>query len=221
MSVFLAVPGTGRRWYLYPQNLKADTYYGQSNNLVRKIYAYDFIQRILKQAEAFKIFKNANCYDGSKKNTDLAKYLIKLGFHGIYQKFNQHNWIHSNGFMVRIKRIDNGQAQFTIGITFDNPINWNSDGTPHSLKKYNNSNALADAIAFDENNEILKLAYDGQAIFVIPAFRSRDWLPYWFNHQQIDIMMKCAHLSLNSFGIKIRECCYDTTKLEKLLTKLV
>jgi hypothetical protein len=90
------------RWHLSAQALQVDTYYGTAN-LVKMVYARGFVNSVLKQAEIFKVFKNANRYDGSMTNADLAKYLKKLGFYGVYQEFNKHNWVHSNGFMVRIK----------------------------------------------------------------------------------------------------------------------
>ena len=192
------------RWHLSAQALQVDTYYAPGN-LVKMVYARGFVSRVLKQAEDFKVFKSANRYDGSMTNTDLAKYFKKLGFYGVLQEYNQHNWVHSNGFMVRIKRIDNGQAQFTIGLTFENPIVWNADGTPSALKQH----ADGTRIVFDETNEVLKLAYDGKAVFVVPAFRSY----YWFNSGQVDTMMHHAHFPLTGgFGSKAKRDPYKAVK---------
>lgn len=195
------------RWHLSVKALQVDWYYGPGN-LVKVVYARGFVNRVLQQAKAFRVFRNAKRYDGSMTNTDLAKYLIKLGFYGVFQYDNQHNWVHRNGFMVRVKRIENVQTQFTVGLTFVNPIVWNADGTPHSLKKHAYSGMK---LVFDETNEILKLAYDEKAVFVVPAFRA--W--YWFNTRQVDTMMDKAHFPLKSFGC---ELTYDTEVVKALLT---
>lgn len=198
------------RWHLSAKALQVDTYY-DPGNLVKMVYARGFVSRVLKQAESFKVFKKATRYDGSMANVDLAKHLKKLGFYGVYQQFNQHNWVHSNGFMVRIKRIDNGQAQFTIGLTFENPIVWNTDGTPYVLKQHVNGTP----IVFDETNEVLKLAYDGKAVFVVPAFRTY----YWFNSGQVDTMMQFAHFPLTGgFGSKTGSYSYNTKNVQALLS---
>jgi hypothetical protein len=66
---------------------------------------------------------------------------------------------------------------------------------------------------FDEYNEVLKLAYDGKAIFAVPAFRSF----YWFSSGQIDAMMKFAHFTLTGgFGLKTGHS--RTKKVEDLLS---
>ena len=197
------------RWHLSAQALQVDTYY-DPGNLIKMVYARGFVSRVLKQAEAFKVFKNANRYDGSMTNTDLAKHLKKLGFCGVFQEHNQHNWVHSNGFMVRVKRINKGEAQFTVGLTLENPIVWNADGTPRFLKQHANGVKLV----FDETNEVLKLAYDGKAVFVVPAFRAF----YWFNAGQVDTMMKMAHFPLESFGRKTGPFSCNTKGVEALLS---
>ncbi len=197
------------RWHLSAQALQVDTYY-DPGNLVKMVYARGFVNRVLQQAEAFRVFKNANRYDGSMTNTDLAKYLKKLAFCGVWQAHSQHNWVHPNGFMVRVKRIDKGEAQFTIGLTFENPVVWNADGTPRSLKQHANGVKLV----FDKTNEVLKLAYDGKAVFVVPAFRAF----YWFNAGQVDPMMNMSHFPLaRGFGHKTGPFSYNTKAVEALL----
>ena len=197
------------RWHLSAQALQVDTYY-DPGNLVKMVYARGFVNRVLQQAEAFRVFKNANRYDGSMTNTDLAKYLKKGGFCGVWQAHNQHNWVHPNGFMVRVKGIDKGKAQFTIGLTFENPVVWNADGTPRSLQQYPNGVKLV----FDKTNEVLKLAYDGKAVFVVPAFRAF----YWFNAGQVDPMMNMSHFPLaKGFGHKTGQFSYNTDDVKALL----
>lgn len=62
-----------------------DIYY--AGNLVKTFYSRGFVQSALKQAEScesFKVFENADRYDGSLLNGDLSKHLKKLGFYGVF-----------------------------------------------------------------------------------------------------------------------------------------
>jgi hypothetical protein len=203
------------RWYLYPKNIEDDIYFGSSKALACRVYAYGFVQKILTQAQCLKILTSAKRYDGSMTKTDLAKHLKALGFYGISQGMYQHNWVRADGFMIRVKRTVDYKAEFTIGITFMDPMKWKVDGTPKSLAQSFNGEKLI----FNPDNEILKLAYDSnrRAVFVVPAFRKRDWQPFWFNKKQIDAMMKLAHFPLESFGTKNGKG-YNTTNLENLLS---
>lgn len=178
-------------------------------NLIELVYARGFVNKVLQQAKAFRVFINGTKirhYNGTESRTDLARYLKTLRFYGVYQDTYQHNWVHRDGFMVRVKskknfkaRLPKGQAEFTVeftvGLTLDNPIEWNADGTPNSLKQKANDRPLV----YDETNEILKLAYDGTAVFVVPAFRAN----YWFDKRQVnvDTMMEKAHFKLKSFDV--------------------
>jgi len=197
------------RWHVSASGVSNDDYYGL-NGLVTKVYVKNFVQGVLEKAQFLRPLQRAKRYDGSLKNTDLAKHLKDLGFCGVYQEYNQHNWVHPDGFVVRVKRIDNGAAQFTVGLTFVNPIVWTNDGKPQALGLHPNKKI----IAFDEENEILKLAYDGNAPFVVPAFR----FYYWHDKSQIDDMMKLAHFSLpDGFGKKVGPYSYDTKSVKNLL----
>lgn len=186
-------------WHLSAAKLQDDSYNGQEK-FVKRMYARGFVNEVLQQAKAFRVFKNAKHYDGSMADDDLAKYLKDLGFYGVYQEHNQHNWVHHNGFMVRVKINNKGQTEFTIGLTFRNPIVWNADGTPHFLKQ----DTYGRRLVYDKYNEILKLAYDGKAVFVVPAFREF----YWFDEKQVNTMMKKAHFPLDNVSF-----CYKTKAL--------
>ena len=188
------------RWHLKRQAFMNDSFYG-NGNLMKVVYAWGFVSRILQQLPMFKSFIKARKYDGSLKSNDLALYLRNCGFHGIFQNNYEHNWVHPSGFQVRVKRKSDNKTEFTIGYTFINPIIWRDDGTPYGLNRTDRLPVSNQLLAFDENNEILKLATDGESLFLIPAFRNRDWSPYWLNLMAIDGIMKRAHFPLpGGFG---------------------
>ena len=78
---------------------------------------FKLVPTLLRQSHSLQTLTEATQYDGSLTSNDLLKLLKDLGFYGIFQAHNQHNWVNKLGLMVRIKRIDQNKAQFTIGIT--------------------------------------------------------------------------------------------------------
>ena len=194
------------RWHLSLQSLSDTSSY--SRMLTKTVYAHGFVDWILNQAKIFKQkFCFAKRYDGSKTNADLAKHLIDFGFCGVYQQHNQHNWVHPNGFMVRVKinRYDH-HAEYTIGLTAENPIVWSTDRkpTPRNLVQLWDDSYLV----FDKTNEVLKLACDWiskhKTVYLVPAFRAQK--KHWFdsNVTQVNPMMQMAHFPLQQgFGRQV------------------
>jgi|GEM_PF-3557842 len=182
------------RWHLSHQHVSRNVY------LAEIAYAYDFVDRILSQASSLSLLRHAKRYDGSLASADLAKHLIDLGFWGIWQGKYEHNWVRPDGLMVRVKSkpvAGNPRqyaAEFTIGITAENPIIWGANKQPVALKKY----ADGSDVAFDEDNEVLKLAYDGKFVSVVP---SRKVAVRWHRFGFSDAMMRQSHFTLpGGFG---------------------
>lgn len=187
----------------------------------------------MNQARAFKVFKKADRYDGSSKDSDLAKYLKRLGFCGVWQSRYEHNWAHSsNGFIIRVKKNKRTSLfEYTIGLTLENPIRWKVDGKPDSLIMGRNGNALI----FDETNEVCKLALNGSSVFLVPAFYSQPYLKRWYDQDLVHVkcMMSEAHFPLpEGFGRKVevvqyikgsrkqvKYFFYVTTDVEKILSR--
>lgn len=176
------------RWYIY--------FNTNTPTLVKEIYNRDFIISIIDQAEKIYPIIQKTKYDGSNSCDDLASFLISLGFKGINQNnHTQHNWVNQNGIMVRVKN----KGEVTIGVTLQNPIDWQKN-----CLKDNNNNTK---IAFDQNNEILKIVYHSGAIFVIPPFFKNSNNYWWFKggnvkQKQYNMdMMQLAHLQLKNIDL--------------------
>ena len=84
---------------------------------------------------------------------------------GVYQGKYQHNWVHPCGWVVRVKIVDR-TTQYTIGLTFHNPIIWDSSKCPIRLLFDDDGKATI----FNELNEIFKLALEGSTPFIVPSF---------------------------------------------------
>ncbi|RZI46962.1 hypothetical protein [Candidatus Finniella inopinata] len=198
------------RWHLSHQHVSQNVY-------LREIaYAYDFVDKILSQASSLSRLRNAKRYDGSLASADLAKHLIDLGFWGIKQGQYEHNWVREDNIMIRVKSkpvyAKPGQyaAEFTIGITAENPIVWDANGRPISLA----TGADGYALAFDENNEVFKLAYDKGAVFVVP---SRKFAARWNQFGFSNAMMGCSHFPLPG-GFGDARNYYSTKQAENQLS---
>ena len=200
------------RWHLSHQRVSRNVY------LAEIAYAYDFVDRILRQAASLSQLRHAKRYDGSSASADLAQRLIDLGFWGIWQGKYEHSWVRPDGLMVRVKskpvagKPGQYAAEFTIGITAENPIIWGANGRPISLA----TGADGYALAFDENNEVFKLAYDKGAVFVVP---SRKFAARWNQFGFADAMMGVgvSHFPLTG-GFGDARNYYSTQKAEKLLS---
>ena len=209
------------RWHL------SNPYVATNPILTRIAYAYDFVDRVLSQAASLAHLRYAKRYDGSLAGADLAKRLIDQGFFGIWQNQYEHNWVRPDGLMVRVKskpiigKPGKYAAEFTIGITARNPLIWDASGQPVRLAYYaqNERNILGNypensVIAFDEDNEMFKLAYEGKTVWVVPSRKvARRWRESAFCGE----MMKRAHFSLaGGFGDARNH--FNTKKVESLLS---
>ena len=125
------------RWPLSPQGIVEDTYFPRGD-LARMVYHRTFIDQLLSDLEKLGSLSQIDKYQGRKniqsktsdleQNTDLADLLYHHGFYGVEGFCNnhyQHTWIHPNGFIVRTKKsAHTGGWEFTLGLTFINPLNW-------------------------------------------------------------------------------------------------
>ncbi|MDP2193821.1 MAG: hypothetical protein Q8K36_04790, partial [Alphaproteobacteria bacterium] len=202
------------RWHVSAVDMQHDLYYGP-HGLLNRIYTRQFIESVLSQAEFLLPIRQADRYDASDSDSNLLKLLKQRGFYGVYQSQFAHNWVHPSGWVVRVK-VRNGRTEYTIGLSFQNPIMWDAHNRPVRLALYPDGST----IAFNKYNEIVKLAFDGNAPFIIPAFL--DY--YWYDRSVLDEMMRIAHFHLpNGFGTKKRypqtnHFYYSLTEVESLLT---
>ncbi|RZI45530.1 hypothetical protein [Candidatus Finniella inopinata] len=186
------------RWHL------SNPYVSTNPTLKKIAYGYGFIEGLLNQVDDLTGLISCTHYNGSMDDGDLAKKLIDLGFWGIKQSNQQHNWVHKGGMMIRVKRLENNKPQLTIGITVHSPLEWGEDGIPTNLARYSDGSL----IAFDEHNEVFKLAYDHGAISVVPS-RIKIYDPHarrkvevrnrWYKFGFCGEMMDEAHFELDGY----------------------
>ncbi|RZI45531.1 hypothetical protein [Candidatus Finniella inopinata] len=196
------------RWHL-------STPYVSANPTLQKIaYGYGFVNKILKQSASLGRLLKSTHYNGARDNGDLAKRLIDLGFYGIWQDDQHHNWVRQDGLMIRVKKWGYNDAQLTIGITVHSPLKWGKDGIPTNLAKYSDGSL----IAFDEHNEVFKLAYDNGAIFVVPSRRLYEARVRWHQPRFMGDMMDLAHFELPGGWSNIINSLYHTYSPNSVLS---